>query len=218
MIRNLYLRAINSNSQQIAVFTIWLFHISALIGISIGFQDWFVSKTPLNLALMSVLLVMHSPFHKIRFWIGMTLFFMGGMLVEYLGVQYSLFFGSYEYGTNMGPKFGGVPWLIGLNWALLTMVTGVISYTLFKNTFVRIFTGASLMVFLDVFLEHSAPVFNYWQFEGGTVPLDNYIAWFVISLIFHAIFKLLRLYANPQVSVHLYVAQLVYFFWFFSFN
>ena len=218
MIKNLYLKTLNLNSQQISVFTIWLFHISALIGISIGYQDWFVTKTPLNLAIMAFVLVIHSPYNKLKFWVGVTLFFIGGMMVEYLGVQYGLFFGSYEYGANMGPKLGGVPWLIGLNWALLTMVTGVIAYSLFKNSIARIFAGASLMVFLDIFLEHSAPIFNYWEFEGGSVPLDNYIAWFVISLIFHAIFKILKLYSNSQVSIHLYMAQLVYFFWFFSFN
>ena len=40
----------------IGSFIVWLFQISALIGISICFQDWFISKTPLNLTIHVALL------------------------------------------------------------------------------------------------------------------------------------------------------------------
>jgi len=37
------------NISVASILVIWLFVISALIGISLGFEDWFIPKTPLNL-------------------------------------------------------------------------------------------------------------------------------------------------------------------------
>jgi len=39
----------------ISVFLLWLTHISALIGISIGHLNWFIPKTPFNLLMAAAL-------------------------------------------------------------------------------------------------------------------------------------------------------------------
>ncbi|NNK20603.1 MAG: hypothetical protein HKP07_04795, partial [Flavobacteriaceae bacterium] len=44
-----------------ALWVIWIFHISALIGISLGFEAWFVAKTPVNLIISSILLFLVFP-------------------------------------------------------------------------------------------------------------------------------------------------------------
>ena len=108
----------------VAIFLIWLFHISAIIGISMGNHDWFVGKTPINLLLCLALFIWVFPIDSFRKWIAFVLFFSGGMLAEWLGVNFGLLFGDYAYGQNLGPKLDGVPFLIGVNWALLTFVIG----------------------------------------------------------------------------------------------
>ena len=70
---------------------------------------------------------------------------------------------------------------------------------------------------LDLFLEFSAPIFDYWTFEGGLAPFKNYIAWFGISLLFHFIYHKLKIEGNYKFSINLYTAQLVYFAWFYGF-
>ena len=201
--------------QKTSIFVVWLFHLSGIIGISIGFDEWFMTKTPLNLSVIFVLLLLSFSYKDLKFWFGMVLFFVGGMLVEWLGVQYGFFFGNYEYGNNLGPKLDGVPWFIGINWALLTFITGLMATYFLENKIGRVLLGAGLMVFLDLFLEVSAPVFDFWQFENGVVPLQNYIAWFGFSVLFHMAFNALKLKGDGKLACHLYGAQLLFFVYFF---
>lgn len=205
------------NRQLISIILVWLFHVTAMIGVSIGYEEWFVSKTPINLSLVFVLLLWSFPDKSFRLGIGILTFFVGGMFLEWLGVQYGLVFGAYEYGSNLGPKILGVPWFIGINWAVLTLISATIAQALVKRKFMRILLGASLMVFLDFFMEFSAPIFDFWVFEDGVAPLKNYIAWFGVSSLFHFIYLSLKLKGEKKFSVHLYVAQLVFFIYFYGF-
>jgi bisanhydrobacterioruberin hydratase len=95
--------------KSISIFTIWLFQISAIIGISLGYYDWFISKTPLNLIITALLLIIHYPidsFKKVAF--GFFIFTFS-LLIEWIGVHFGFLFGSYEYGKNLGIKLDGVP-------------------------------------------------------------------------------------------------------------
>ena len=112
---------------EISIFIVWLFHLSALVGISLGYQDWFMTKTPLNLCIVSVLFLWVYPMDKMLKFLAFVIFFMGGMFAEWLGVNYGILFGDYAYGANFGPKLDGVPFLIGINWALLTFITATIT-------------------------------------------------------------------------------------------
>jgi bisanhydrobacterioruberin hydratase len=208
-----------------SLYLIWLFHLSAMIGISIGYADWFMSKTPLNLLLVFVLLLLCFSERPLRFWIAVLIFFCGGMLLEWVGVHYGFLFGTYEYGSNLGPKLDGIPYFIGINWALLTLNTGLIASSLvrqssiaerkLKNKIIRAAIGATLMVFLDIFLEFAAPIFDFWVFEGGMAPLQNYVAWFGFSFIFHLIYQSLDLRGDTTFAWHLYLAQLLFFAYFY---
>lgn len=202
---------------DIAICLVWLFHLSGMIGISIGFEEWFVPKTPINLSLVFVLVLLCFPKLDRTFWLAFLVFFSVGMIVEWIGVQYGFLFGGYSYGNNLGPKIMGVPWFIGLNWGLLTIISGVIATHRFENKWVRIICGAGLMVLLDLFLEHAAPRFDYWTFDSGLAPLKNYIAWSSISVLFHLIYQHLKLEGDTKLSYHLYGAQLAFFIWFYGF-
>ncbi len=49
------------NNGNWTIWVLWIFNIAALIGISMGFEGWFVSKTPLNLIISSFLLFLAFP-------------------------------------------------------------------------------------------------------------------------------------------------------------
>lgn len=209
------LKTVVDKKLTIAIGTIWLFHISAMIGISIGHQDWFVEKTPLNLCITMLLFLALFPIDTLRKGIVFVIFCSGGIFAEWLGVQHQLLFGEYAYGTNFGPKLDGVPYLIGAYWAILTFVTaGILDYTKW-NTIIKILSASVLMVLLDFLMEHTAPIFDFWTFEGGMPTLENYVTWFALGLVFQIIVKLFKITGNKLLSVHIYLAQFVFFLFFY---
>lgn len=199
----------------ISIIVLWAFHLAAIIGISLGYFEWFISKTELNLIIIAVLLIINFPINSAKNTGFFVSIFLAGFFIEWLGVNYGLFFGEYTYGENLGYKLGGVPLLIGINWAVLIMVCGVISDKLTFTPFIKALAGAALMVFLDFFIELPAPVFDFWEFSGGIAPLQNYGAWFIISFIMLMAFQKLKIKGDFVFSCHLYVAQLIFFAYFY---
>lgn len=193
------------------IFLIWLFHISGLIGILMGYGDWFIPKTPVNLVLSGLIFIWAFPIRK-----GVSLYlFLGfalaGMVVEWIGVHTGWLFGTYAYGGNLGPKVYGVPLLIGLNWALLGMASGALSTRWLSGRIGRILVGALIMTLLDLAIEPVAPVFDFWRFEGGHAPLSNYISWFAVAALFQWAYQQWLPKDGYQISLHLLAAQITFF-------
>lgn len=207
--------AIVLDKQLLAIQTIWLFHISAVIGITLGFFDFFVPKTPLNLSLAFFFLIWVFPLDSFKKIFLASLFFSVGILVEWLGVNHGLLFGNYTYGDNLGLKLDGVPILIGINWVLLVLITGVISNEFTVSKFGKVIIGASLMILLDFPMELVAPIFDFWEFEGGIAPLQNYIAWFLIAAFLHGIFQWANLDGNARFCINLFGCQFLFFLYFY---
>lgn len=205
------------DKQVFAIQIIWLFHISAIIGVSLGFFDFFIPKTTLNLSISFLLLLWIFPIDTIKKSLLTSLFFGVGMLVEYLGVNYGLLFGTYSYGQNLGLPFHGVPWLIGINWVMLVLITGSIANYFVLPKWIKVVIGASLMILLDLPMEGVAPIFDFWEFSGGVAPFQNYVAWFIIAAILHCIFQLTDLQGDPRFSVNLYACQFIFFTYFYVF-
>ena len=87
------------------------------------------------------------------------------MISEILGVNYGLIFGEYVYLDNLGPKILGVPVLIGINWIILTFITGSLSSLIFKNKYLSVILGAIFMILLDLIMEPVAPLLGFWIFD-----------------------------------------------------
>jgi len=201
-----------------SIFLLWLFNISAILGILSGQQDWFMSKTPLNMLLILSLVVFVYPLNsivKVSVFMGIV---VTSIFAEWLGINYGLIFGDYSYGNNFGAKIAGVPYLIGINWAVLTFATAAISASWFRNYWLKTFCGTFLMLVLDFFMETSAPVFDFWYWDIGHPPLQNFIGWFALAFVFHAIAQKLRINGNENFSLHLYASQITFFMIFYFYN
>lgn len=199
------------NKQNISIFIIWLFSISAIIGIYLGYVNWFISKTPLNLLLGTALLFLNLPINSLRKIAIWAVAFSLGMIVEIIGVQTGDIFGTYYYGENLGLKFMGVPFLIGVNWAVLSFVTAAISSRLTKFFWRSILIGTCFMVGLDLLLEPLAGVFDFWHFEGGIVPIQNYVAWFVTAFSLQFLIRKTMDFDKSYFSTHLFLTQIIFF-------
>ena len=199
-------------NKKISVFLIWLIHISGALGLLYYDIIFFAALTPINLYLTALLLMINQKNPRIKELIGIGLIFFAGIIVEYLGVNYNLIFGEYEYGENMGPKFFGVPFLIGVNWIIITLTAGGIANTFFKkNKYLTIFFGSILMVFIDFFIEPVAPILDFWEFKGNIVPISNYTGWLFTGLITQSIYYITFKEKEFTFSINLYSAILVFF-------
>ncbi|MBC6400644.1 MAG: carotenoid biosynthesis protein [Ekhidna sp.] len=190
---------------------IWLFHISGLVGILLGMAEWFLEKTALNLLACFLILVAAWPLKQFKQALIVYIFFAAGLFVEWLGVHYGFPFGNYDYGDNLGIKLDEVPLLIGVNWAMLVLITGSISSEFTNNLFLKVLLGASLMVLLDFFIEPNSARLDFWYWEGDHIPLSNYIGWFVVAALLHWIFQVTIRKLDFVFSLNLYLAQLVFF-------
>lgn len=195
---------------KVSILVIWIFHLSGILGIYYGNSEWFISCTPLNLIISLVLLLLNSNDTNKIIMIA-CLSFIIGMFTEILGVNYGIIFGSYNYGETLGPKLFGVPITIGYNWAMVLIITASISQKFVENFYARIFLGTSLMLFLDIMIEPVAPKLNFWTFDAGTAPFQNYIGWTFVSLPLHFIYQKLKIKKNNNFSIHLYFLQIFFF-------
>ncbi len=206
------------NAKALAIFVIWLFQVSAIIGITLGFQDWFITKTPFNLLLTGGLLMWYYPIENVQKTIPVIIIYVVSLLIEWVGVHFGFLFGAYSYGNNLGFKIDGVPLLIGVTWATLILSTAAIADRLVQPIYMKIIVGALLMVFMDFFIETSAPPFDFWVWAEGAAPLRNYIAWFGVSLFLHAFYHQCKVKGDFTFSCHIYAAQLVFFIYFYGFH
>ncbi|MBW1297795.1 carotenoid biosynthesis protein [Aquimarina litoralis] len=194
----------------IAIIIIWLFTVSGIIGILIGYEDWFLPLTPLNLSVYTVLICWTSNARR-KLILAMLIPFSIGMITEYLGVNHGLIFGNYAYGNNLGIKVLGVPWIIGINWALLVYTTAAIAKKIHTNIIITASIGAILMVALDVIIEVSAPRFDFWEFDNGVVPIQNYIGWLITAFVAHILFQKFYKTLQYTLSVHIFIAIFIFF-------
>jgi putative membrane protein len=201
----------NKPTSIISIGIIWLFHICGMIGISYGNKEFFLAFTPINLFISFVLLFINQlQLEKSELNAALIIFFIG-MVSEILGVNYGLIFGDYVYLDNLGFKVLGVPVLIGVNWIILTFITGSMSSYVIKNKHIAALTGAILMILLDLIIEPVAPLLGFWIFDLPTVPLQNYIGWFVIGLTTQYIYHFNIERKEHSFSINLLLVNAVFF-------
>ena len=201
----------SNTTSKISVFIIWLFHLCGMVGISYGNKDFFLAFTPINLFISFVLLFINQKQLESKELKSVFLIFFIGMISEMLGVNYGLIFGDYVYLDNLGVKILGVPVLIGVNWIILTFITGSLSSFIFKNKYVSILMGAILMIGLDLLIEPVAPLLGFWIFDLQKVPLQNYLGWFVIGMITQALFQFKIAEKELTFSTHLLIINAIFF-------
>ena len=202
-----------ANKKNISIFIIWLVHISGLLGMVFYDLDFFAGYTSLNLFLMSIILFANIKLNNKNQIFALLLIFLIGMLSEFIGVNYGLIFGEYIYGNNLGFKLFGVPFLIGLNWVILTVICANIASILIKNNSIIqiIILGTLLMLFMDFVMEPIAPKLDLWKFKNLVVPTSNYIGWLIISILTQTIYNIQFKEKEFKLSFNLYTAIFTFF-------
>jgi uncharacterized membrane protein len=108
------------------------------------------------------------------------------LAIETCGALTGFPFGAYAYTDKFGPVLGVVPMTIPLAWHVVLTNALLVVRTLAPHL-PRWGEAAAVGVIAtlyDMILEPFAThVKGYWQWHGGTVPVQNYIAWFVIGAV-----------------------------------
>ncbi len=214
---------------EIATAVAVFFHSIGLIGLLFFDRAFFLAATPFNLLLSFALLIWTQTNKNSWFFLFLATCFIVGIVVEAIGVNTGFLFGDYAYGNVLGPRIKNVPVLIGVNWFLIIYCCGISIHTLLMKAINRIaadsgkspmalkalsviIDGATLAVFFDWLMEPVAVKLGYWVWQGdGSIPMLNYICWFLISLLLLAVFHFAKFNKQNKFAVNLLLIQLMFF-------
>lgn len=190
-----------------------IFYSVGLIGLLIPqTHTLFINLFPMALLLsFALILLLHSAPYNAKTASGLLIIAVTGYLIEVIGVNTSLIFGSYTYGAALGFEVFNTPLMIGINWVLLVYASGSIVSAIPVNPVFRIVIASLLMLLYDFVLEQAAPMLDMWKWEGGEVPLQNYIAWLLIAVCFHAFIRQTGIKIRNPVALTIFMCQLLFF-------
>lgn len=187
-------------------------YIVGIIGFMIPqLTNVWVSLTPLNLLFgFLMLLGFHQNISK-KFILSLFLIGTLGYFAEVIGVNTGVLFGAYSYHKHLGPKWMDTPMILSVNWILLIYLTNYFARLLVSKNILIALVGSCLMLAFDFFIEPFAIHYQLWIWDAVSVPMQNYLMWFVLSFPFHLIFNYFnKLYTN-KIAISLGISLLLFF-------
>ncbi len=201
--RNLYIGSL--------VFLIIIYTVG-VIGLNTEFKNEIAALTPYTLVLSAIVLLLNHREWNRYFVIFVAFAAILGYLIELIGIESKLIFGTYSYGKTLGYKLYEVPIVMGLNWFLMVYSCGMVANLFRFGVFIKSIVGAFLMVILDLSLEPVAVNLDFWTWENGIIPIQNYIAWFIVAFVLLIYFHKLELKKMNRIAVGLFIIQYIFFF------
>lgn len=189
-----------------------IIYLVGLIGLNTKWSSEIASLTPYTLGLSAIILLLNHREWNRYFVIFFAFASISGYLIELIGIESRLIFGNYSYGETLGYKLYGVPVVMGLNWFLMVYSCGMVANLFRFGVFLKSIIGAFLMVILDVSLEPVAISLDFWNWENGIIPIQNYVAWFLVAFVLLIYFHKLELKKMNRIAVGLFIIQYIFFF------
>lgn len=175
-------------------------------------ESYFRNLTPYHLLITAVITILfHQPWNKrIAIYLGVIGFLGWG--IEVIGVQTGLVFGAYHYGEVLGWAPGGVPLLIGLNWAVLVYAVGMIFLKVPLPYWVKAGIGSAILIIFDFGLEQFAVSKGLWIWEADVIPFQNYAGWFIMAYLFLIVFYRLGFSIRNPIALPFLLIQAMFFY------
>lgn len=171
-----------------------------------------LALTPYTILATAIIGFLPDILHRRRsvlVWAAAT--FLVTLFLEILGVATGVVFGAYDYGKTLGFQVGRVPVLIGINWTLIIMGFAALATRFTKNPWLVSLATATATVIFDWIMEPVAIGLDYWAWEGIDIPMQNYVAWFLISFVFTRIFVHCKLRTTTSVPSLIVIVQTIFF-------
>jgi bisanhydrobacterioruberin hydratase len=176
-----------------------------------GTQDLFIRLMPFSLLLGVGLMFWVHKSWGVKQVLIFAIVGLLGFIVEIAGVLTGEVFGEYTYGRALGFKIYGTPPMIGINWLMLIYCVFIIMQKFNIPVWIKLILGSALMVVYDLIMEPVAIQLDMWSWGGGMIPLQNYIAWFVISVVLLSIMYLSKVRFSNKVAPVLFFVQMGFF-------
>ncbi|MCB0637421.1 MAG: carotenoid biosynthesis protein [Lewinella sp.] len=171
-----------------------------------------VTTDPLLLVIcLPLLYLLYRRHGDRRLWWWAAATYVGTFFIEAAGVATGAIFGAYHYGATMWAQWLGVPLVIALNWSLLILATNDLAGRFFRQPFVIALVASVLIIAYDFCIEPVAITLDYWQWEAGEIPVQNYLAWGIVALLFSLPLQYLRIRFQHNLLLIYAGAQLVFF-------
>ena len=199
------------NRVVIAVFLMLFFNVTGSIALFIpALETTVLALTPFNLLVTFFLFYWANNDFSINLIRTVIVVFFIGLFIEILGVNFKVIFGEYTYGETLGFKILKTPIIIGLNWLSLSLgCFGIASY-IFKPKYLVVLGASFLMVFVDYIIEPIAMVLDFWYWKDDTVPVQNYVSWFLVSIIIQFIIFQSKVRLNFKICFALLFSQVLF--------
>jgi uncharacterized membrane protein len=169
------------NRFQLSLFLLIAVYLVGIVTVLLGHADGLMQLTPYNLLFASAILLYNAEGINKKYLVWFAVVALAGYLLEVIGVHTGLIFGEYAYGSNLGIKLLEVPLIIGLNWAILVFATAAMVQHFSWPKWLKAAVAASMMLAYDFLLEPIAIRFDFWNWAGGSIPAQNYAAWWFIA-------------------------------------
>ena len=201
------------DKQRIAAGWLALVYVSGAIGIPF-FPEFFLPFTPYTLIMGSVIVFYFHPSIPRSMWGALVGVAGAAWMAEVAGVHSGLIFGTYRYGEAFGIGAFGVPFLIGLNWAVLLYCS--LQWARFglriTSTGALALIASGIMVALDAIMEAVAPVLDFWSFAPlSYAPLHNFIGWWALGGVLAFIFGKSLIEKSNTLAVVYLALQFLFF-------
>ena len=194
-----------------AILFLIIIHAVGVVGILSPFASYFLPLTPINLLLSLAFLIWFQSPKSRSFFIIMAIIMISGFMIEVLGVNTGWPFGDYTYGKPLGPKIFETPLMIGVNWFILSYCGAMLFRRATSSRILNaIFTGLAITAF-DMILEPVAIKLNFWTWDAGQIPIQNYITWTICISIFAYIFYSTNKNNNNSIAPWVLAIQVVFF-------
>lgn len=195
------------------IFLFAIIYSFGAIGLALDYTfNLFVNLTPLILILTAIVLIFYhqNKNNLIRQILTFFIICVVSFFIEVIGANYKFIFGDYSYGQTLGLKLFSTPIIIGLNWLFLVYTTASILEIFKLNEFIKVILSSLLMVAYDLALEMVAPRLDMWHWKDNKPPLQNYISWFIIALIFHSILRLFKIQITNKIAPAFFIIQIMF--------
>lgn len=158
-----------------------------------------------------LLYAIYQDHRDIRLWYWLVGAYLFTFLIEAVGVATGAIFGEYHYGATMRFQWLGVPFVIALNWAVLTLAANHLVNKWVSQPFLAALLAGVILALYDIAIEPVAIQLDYWQWAAPSVPIQNYIAWALVAWLISLPLQYAKIaFRSPLLLVYFF-AQLFFF-------
>lgn len=199
-------------SSKIAIVVLCILYFVGIVGfLNPTLRELVLPLTPVNLLLTLLVPLFFQKDLNAKLVIVLAVVAVLGFSAEVVGVATGKVFGVYQYGKTLGLKYLAVPLIIGINWASLVYSSSSLVSKFKIGLVAKALIAALLMTGLDYLMEPIAIKYDFWHWTNGTIPFQNYLAWFLIAFVLLLFFNKFIKLKNNMVAIWAMVLQFLFF-------